>query len=111
MEEGSHRAHSPGLIVAHVHSWVLAILHASSSSLLGRGGHLRSCPLSSGVVALNGGLFCGPWGCDHLWALNLHEWRVMVVNGGVVHGHSMWVGSSRLWAVVVVLGGVMFICV
>ena len=36
-------------------------------------------------------------GCGRPWALNLHECRVVVINGGVVRSHSMWVGSGRLW--------------
>ena len=32
------------------------------------------------------------------WALDLHEWGVVVVNVGVVRGRSTWVGSGRLWA-------------
>ena len=103
---GSHEAHSPGLVIARVRSWVLAVLHAcslveGSSSFVGV--HGRSSAFMAVVMAV---VRCCPWGgvvvvcgaqrswmgCGRPWALDIHEW-----------GSSM--GGQRLWVVVVVYGG------
>ena len=81
---GSHEAHSPGLVVARVRSWVLAVLHAcslveGSSSFVGVRG--RS---SSFVGVVVGVVRCRPWGVGcgarrswmgrgRPWALDIRE--------------------------------------
>ena len=92
-KRGSHGAHSPGLVVAHVRSWVLAVLHAcslveGSSSFMGVHGWL-----SSFVAVIVGGHTLSSVG--GLWssvALDVHGWVV------VVHGHSIFMSGGRLWA-------------
>ena len=49
-----------------------------------------------GVVVVCG-TRCSRMGRGRPWALDLHEWGVVVVNVGVVRGRSTWVGSGRLW--------------
>ena len=98
---GSHGAHSPGLIVTRVRSWVLTVLHTCSFSLVGivfvRGrpfssvdGHLHLWQLSWGVVAVNRGLCRRPWG---ILMLNIRGWVV------IVRGHSIFMvgGCGRQW--------------
>ena len=100
----SNGVHSPGLIIACVHSWVLAVIHGCWPSFMHVGFHSWAPLVHSWMVGMSLG---------HLWALNVHGWGVTVINGGgVICGRSKFVGGCCLWAldicgwgVVVVHGG------